>query len=718
MKKQENTMKFLLIAFGALFLLMTSPLAYAQQTPIPSSTSAPASALPPLPLPPLAAQFGHTLQTLVGVPTSQPGSTNVASTTEDYAGQITDTFATSILNTLAKAVDMLKMNSANWNADLTAWSDFMVWFNQQNSDPRRKALWNDISNDLLIIIGAPILISVAFSLLILPLRLNLKRNNPDTLPGRVGLLIGLFFIRMIPVLAFLGSSLLLLDQNEEHKFQRFILLNIIYALTIGYTIRQIVRGIFAPTAEHLRLLSLSTTRAAYAYRWLSAFSLIIVYGYFFIDVATALRVPMNAIIVFENIFGLILTVMAIAVIVRTRATVALILRGSQEEEDRQSFSWALRVWLAQHWHWLTITYLVIGLTVTLLGINNGIALLLRGTILSFLVLLASRLSFLGLDYWKTPKSGAQPLLHRQLLSLIVRPLIWITAVITIATVWGFNVKALVSTPSGQRIMGALLSIGLTLFLLTTIYEMIHAGIERHLNRRDKINKQLVATPRARTLLPMIRNTVFVLFCGVAILMCMSAVGINIGPLLAGAGVVGVAIGFGSQTLVKDFLTGLFIVAENTIAVGDAVTIGGFFGVVEALSIRTIRLRDWNGSLHILPFSEVSKITNMSKGFAFALVDIPVSYDSNLEHVMSVLREVGSHIQEDPIFKRVILEPIEVLGVENLGDSSITIRARIRTRPGKQWDVRRLLLLRIKQRFDQEKIEIPFPTVTSITKTIG
>jgi small conductance mechanosensitive channel len=250
-----------------------------------------------------------------------------------------------------------------------------------------------------------------------------------------------------------------------------------------------------------------------------------------------------------------------------------------------------------------------------------------------------------------------------------------------------------------------------------LYETINSWIERHLGQRDSATKAPLASARALTLLPMLRGSIFILFSAIIILTFMSAVGINIAPLLAGAGVLGVAVGFGSQTLVKDFLTGLFIVTENTVAVGDVVKIGDFSGAVETLSIRAIRLRDIDGSLHIIPFGDVSKITNLTRGFAFALVDINVGYDCDLEQVMQVIREVGATLQEDAVFKRVILEPIEVMGVEKFGDSAVTIRARLRTRPGKQWEVRRLLLLRIKQRFDQEGIEMPFPTVTHITRNL-
>ena len=701
------------------FLVALAPCAFAQQptaaTP-PNDQSKPLVTVAPLPLAPIATQLGQTIQTLVGVPSSQPAPVQTTpSTNEDLTAPVADTFATSLLDTLAQSVDILKAKSTNWGAAVSAWPDFMDWLNRQMTDTRRQDLWNAIGNDLLIIVGAPLLIGIALELFLLPFRTRMKRKEPNTLPRRVGLLASLLFMGMIPLFVFLGLALLLLDQNETHKLPRFVILNVIYALSLGYTLRQCLRAAFAPTASHLRLFKLSTAHAVSLYRWLSTFCFVIIYGYFFVDVAAAMRVPPNAIIVFQNIFGLILTAMAIQAVLRTRTPIAKIVRGTSAS-NTESFSLALRGWLAGHWHTLTIAYLVIGFIVSLLGIDNGVEVLLRGTILTFIVLLATRLCLVTLDQWKAPASNGATLIHRQLLSFVLRPLIWITATIAIAATWGLRIRDLIGTPAGQKTTSALLSIGITLAILTVIYEIFNTSIDRHLSRREEGGTAPVASPRARTLLPMIRNTVFILFCSVAILTCLTAVGINIGPLLAGAGVVGVAIGFGSQTLVKDFLTGLFIVAENTISVGDIVKIGDFGGVVETLSIRTIRLRDSDGSLHILPFSEVTKITNRSKGFGYALVDIAVSYDSDLEHVMSVLREVGAQIQEDPIFKRVILEPIEVMGVENLGDSSITIRARIRTRPNKQWDVRRLLLLRIKQRFDQEKIEIPFPTVTHVVKS--
>ena len=700
-------MKHLRLLFG--FLLFAFVFVSGQNSVYAAAdaTPAPPAVLTPLPLAPLATQLGQTIQTLVN-PSAQPATDDEDSTT------IYDSFTAGILNTLAKTVDGLKANENTLLAELASWPDFLTWLQTQETDPRRQALWGAIGNDFLIIIGVPLLAGAALSFLLLPLRLHLRRGKPASLPGRVGLMIGLFVLRGVPLVVFWGTALLLLNQNETHSLARFVVLNVIYALSLAYAIRQILRGVFSPSVDYLRLIAFTKPQAVYAFRWLSAFTFVIVYGYFLAGIAPALRVPVNVIGLFQNIFGLILTVMAITVILQTQVPVAAILRG-KEPLDKHSFKDALRAWMARHWHRIATAYLIVGLVVIWLSIANGIALMLRGTLITFALLATARVGFVVLGFWVASKSGAPVLLHRQILALFLRPLIWGALFLGLATVWGFPFGSMISTPEGQRAVGAFLTIVLNLFVLTVLYEMLHLWIERYLGRQDKVSKLPLATARARTLLPMVRNIVFIFFSIIAVLACLSAVGINIQPLLAGVGVVGVAIGFGSQTLVKDFLTGLFIVVENTIAVGDNVKIGDFSGSVEAMSIRTIRLRDSEGALHILPFSEVSKISNMSKEFAFALVDIGVAYDSDLERVMNILREVGAQLREDPAVKNLILEPIEVLGVEKLVDSAIVIRARIRTRPGKQWDVRRLLLLRITQRFNQEKIEIPFPTVAHITK---
>jgi small-conductance mechanosensitive channel len=715
-----------------------TPAQAAPASPAVTPETKPLTLMTPNALAPLATQLGQTLQTLVGIPSSKPTLTAIPALAtpptpgqsapaavapqpdSEELGQEADSFTSGVLDAVAQTIQRLKADSNTAETNLNAFGDFTDWLGHQASDPHRQALWSAIGSDLTVIIGIPLLVALAVTLILSPLRVRLRRQRPERIANKASLLGTLFAVRAFPVILFVGASLLLLDQNETHRLPRFVILNIIYAVTACFAVRHILRTIFMPGADHLRLFNLPDPQAFFAFRWLSAFSQIIVFSYFFVEVASAVRVPQTAIFVAQNAIGLVLTIMAITVIIQTRVKVALIIRGNQSGDSATTgptLGRVLRAWLARHWHSLTIAYLVISYVITILGIDNGVALMLRGTILTFIILVGSRLLFLALDRWTKPTAGNSALVHRQVLSFLLRPFIWVIAVMAIAATWGFRFKSLLSTTGGQRVTGALMSVGVTLFVLTVIYELINSSIDRHLGRRDTDTKSPVASARARTLLPMMRNTVFMLFSGAAILTMLSAVGVNIAPLLAGAGVVGVAIGFGSQSLVKDFLTGLFIVVENTVAVGDVVTIGAFGGVVEALSIRTIRLRDVDGSLHILPFSEVSKITNMTKGYAYALVDVGVAYDTDIERAMQVLRDIGAKLQEDPIFKRVILEPIEVMGIETMGDFSITLRSRIRTRPGKQWDVKRLLLLNVIKRFAAEGIEIPFPTAVHLTKRL-
>lgn len=355
------------VVLAALFAL--SPVAEAQQpaTSVPAAEVAkpvaPASAVS-VPLVPAASQLEQTLHTLVS-PAPAEGSN------DDVSEQIADTFATNLLNTFAKAVDELKINKTTLGAPAAALSDLNDWLDTQTKDSHRAALWDSLAKDFLIIIVPSLLIGVALFFFFVPLRRTLKRKK-QTLPEQVGLVIGLFLLRLVPVLAFLGVALLLLEQNEAHRLQRFVILNVIYALSLSYAIRQILRGLFSPSTTYLRILPLSTPQAISACRWLSSFGLAIVYGYFLIDVATALRVPPSFVLVFQNFFAVFLTALAIVAIFRMRPFVTGILKGSLEEGSA-SFVQALRLWLAHRWHSLAILYLIFSLGVILVDIENCFA---------------------------------------------------------------------------------------------------------------------------------------------------------------------------------------------------------------------------------------------------------------------------------------------------------------------------------------------------------
>jgi small conductance mechanosensitive channel len=194
------------------------------------------------------------------------------------------------------------------------------------------------------------------------------------------------------------------------------------------------------------------------------------------------------------------------------------------------------------------------------------------------------------------------------------------------------------------------------------------------------------------------------------MMTLSEFGIEVGPLIAGAGIIGLAVGFGAQTLVKDFLTGMFLIIEDVVSVGDVAQIADASGTVEDMSLRTIKLRAFDGTLQVIPYSEAQVIFNKTKGYSYYVFDLSISYSSDIAKALELMKQTGEDLRADPEFAPLILEALEIFGVDQLADSAVMLKARIRTHPGKQWTVGREYLKRIKLAFDAGGIEIPFPHI--------
>jgi moderate conductance mechanosensitive channel len=220
-----------------------------------------------------------------------------------------------------------------------------------------------------------------------------------------------------------------------------------------------------------------------------------------------------------------------------------------------------------------------------------------------------------------------------------------------------------------------------------------------------------AEKRARTLGKIVNSTAFILVTGISIMMILSELGIDIIPIITGAGIAGLAIGFGAQNLVRDFISGFFLILENQIRVGDIARINGTGGTVEAINLRTTVLRDLHGTVHIFPNGEIKGVSNMTKEFSCTVIDVGVAYKENVDRVMETLKSVGEELHADQEYGPFILEPLEILGVDDFADSQVKIRIRFKTMPLKQWWIGRELRRRIKNTFDRVGIEIPFPHVS-------
>lgn len=257
--------------------------------------------------------------------------------------------------------------------------------------------------------------------------------------------------------------------------------------------------------------------------------------------------------------------------------------------------------------------------------------------------------------------------------------------------------------SGIKIVGILIG-------LLIIYQMskwITRWVERFIPERDIIGAT-EAKKRAYTLGNILRHALLILVSLIAIMMVLGELGVQLGPLLATAGIGALAIGFGAQSLVKDVISGFFIILENQYRIGDVIKVGSVSGLVEQLSLRRTVLRDLEGVVHTIPNGEIKIVSNLSKEWSRCVIDVEVSYNEDIDKVIDLLIEIGKSLEKEEPYKDFILEPIQILGVERFGESGIVIRMMIKTAPLKQWEIGRELRKRIKKCFDEKGIQIPYP----------
>lgn len=219
------------------------------------------------------------------------------------------------------------------------------------------------------------------------------------------------------------------------------------------------------------------------------------------------------------------------------------------------------------------------------------------------------------------------------------------------------------------------------------------------------------TKRVETLGRVFRYLASVVVSVVAGMLVLDAAGISIAPILAAAGVAGVALGFGAQSLIKDYFNGFFLLLENQVRQGDVVEVAGKAGLVEEVTLRYVKLRDYDGNVHYVPNGVISTVTNKARGHAYSVIDIGVAYREDVDEVFALMREVGAEMRADPGFAGKILEDVEIAGVESWADSAVVIRCRFKVWPLEQWNVRRDFLRRMKMSFDRHGIEIPYPHLT-------
>ncbi|AZO83806.1 mechanosensitive ion channel protein [Stutzerimonas stutzeri] len=296
---------------------------------------------------------------------------------------------------------------------------------------------------------------------------------------------------------------------------------------------------------------------------------------------------------------------------------------------------------------------------------------------------------------------------------ILHLLVWLAFIELGLRVWGMSLIRF-TEGDGHEVSVKLFSLAGTLLFAWLIWILSDTAVHHALTR----SRKGLANARAQTMMPLIRNVLFVAIFIVALIVALANMGMNVTPLLAGAGVIGLAIGFGAQSLVADLITGLFIIIEDSLAIDDYVDVGGHLGTVEGLTIRTVRLRDIDGIVHTIPFSEIKSIKNYSREFGYAIFRVAVPANMDIDNAIKLMREVGQKMRTDPLQRRNIWSPLEFQGVESFESGNAILRARFKTAPIKQWEVSRAFNLSLKRHMDEAGLDLATPRMSIQVVTAG
>lgn len=583
---------------------------------------------------------------------------------------------------------------------------------------RAEVVWQAVV-DLLLVVATTIVLFIVLRRLAkrLFLRMGAAAGTAGSLRTVLIILASVLIDAGVVLLAWAGGyalALLAFGELGSIGIRQTLYLNAFLMVELA---KVLMRAVLSPSSTALRPVGIPDKGARVLSGWLNLAVSLIGYGQLLIVPIINENVSIFAGRGVSTLLSLLAVAILIGLVLAYRRPVANWLLGDRALEQRSRFA----RFLARFWHVPVLIYLF-GLFAIVLARPGGIlvpllivslqvvALAIAGLVLNNFLKRATRRGV------HLPPSINQrlPLLERRLNSFVPNALAFIRLIIVIVIVavsfqliGAFDVEAWLSGQFGARFTGTLISVVFILLMAFLVWLALSSWIDYRLNP----DYGSVPTSRERTLLSLLKNAATIMLIVITAMFVLSDIGIDIAPLLASAGVLGLAIGFGAQKMVQDIITGVFIQFENAINVGDVVTVGGTTGTVERLTIRSVSLRDLQGVFHIIPFSSVDMVSNYMRDFSYFLCDMGVAYRENVGEVKQAMLDAFTELREMEPWKDFILEDLQWFGLQSFGDSAIVLRARIKTVPGQQWAVGRAYNEILKRVFDERGIEIPFPHQT-------
>ncbi|CAI8863593.1 moderate conductance mechanosensitive channel [Pseudomonas sp. IT-196MI5] len=406
-------------------------------------------------------------------------------------------------------------------------------------------------------------------------------------------------------------------------------------------------------------------------------------------------------------------------ILRFRRPIAHLIRNQplSRRLTRRALNDTLSI-LGTFWYVPALVLVAISLFATFISAGDTSTALRQSLICTVLLVLCMVINGLVRRYALKPQHGIRRYAVyserlKNFFYTIVHLLVWLAFIELGLRVWGMSLIRF-TEGDGHDISVKLFSLAGTLLFAWLIWILSDTAVHHALTR----SRKGLANARAQTMMPLIRNVLFVAIFIIALIVALANMGMNVTPLLAGAGVIGLAIGFGAQSLVADLITGLFIIIEDSLAIDDYVDVGGHLGTVEGLTIRTVRLRDIDGIVHTIPFSEIKSIKNYSREFGYAIFRVAVPASMDIDNAIKLMREVGQKMRTDPLQRRNIWSPLEFQGVESFESGNAILRARFKTAPIKQWEVSRAFNLSLKRHMDEAGLDLATPRMSIQVMTAG
>ena len=482
-----------------------------------------------------------------------------------------------------------------------------------------------------------------------------------------------------------------------------------------------VRTLLSPHFPGLRLLPIDDDNAAYWSFWLGRVISLLGYTFLFISPLLTANLSAGVTAALQVLVMATAVTIGIVIVLQNKADVRNWLTGIAARRGNDGTG-QLLVLVGQYWHMVAILYLLTLLVVWFTNPEEALPFMLGATVQSVVAILVgmvvvgfiSRFVSAGLHL---PDDIRQrlPLLEARLHAFVpgvMQAVSWLViagVVLAIAQAWAlFDFVGWIGSEAGQHVAGSVISAALIILVCIVLHVVVASWVEYRLN--TSIGK--TPTAREKTLLGLFKNAFTIALVVFGAMLALAQIGVNIAPLLAGAGVIGLAIGFGAQKLVQDIITGIFIQFENVMNEGDVVTVGDKTGTVEKLTIRSVTIRDLAGTVHLIPFSSVDQVSNMVRGFSFHVAEIRASYDSNIAEVKDAMQEAFERLKNSE-FASDIVDVFEMHGVTGFTESAVTVRARIKTLPGKHWATGRAYSELVKQVFDERGIKVPYPHITYV-----